>query len=278
MDPSSAFNVFEAGLWATFAWLTAVFGSRVGGMTPRLRASLSASFLAFGISDLIECSTGAWWRPPGLLVYKGLCLLGIVGSYLAVRRNQQPAAVPSPTAATATAAVRRPRVGIAWVMMIIAIAALNMGAIRVVSDHANAQTDLLASGTLPMANLLAFGLLVGHRRHGSRSFLVGFEAFGALALAFYVASILSLSDRASFGQMIVDGYLWLDQKLWAPGSARTIPRVAIAASALSLWLTWPQLTFALLGGFLTRLTAPSRGAFPGGRRGGQNEGSCLRIG
>jgi hypothetical protein len=129
-----------------------------------------------------------------------------------------------------------------------------------------------------MANVLAFGLLIGYWRRGSRSFLVGFEALGALALAFYVASILSLSDGASLGQMIVGGYLWLDQKLWPPGSARTIPPVVFAASALSLWLSWPQLIFAIVGGFLTRLTAPSRGASPGARKGDQGGGSCLRIG
>jgi len=70
-----------------------VFGGRVRGMTPRLRILLSVSFLAFGISDLIELSTGAWWRPPGLLVFKGVCLLGIVGSCLSLRRNQRPAPV-----------------------------------------------------------------------------------------------------------------------------------------------------------------------------------------
>jgi hypothetical protein len=278
MGPASTFNVIEAGLWATFASLTAVFGGRVGGMTPRLRASLSASFLAFAISDLIECSTGAWWRPPGLLVYKGVCLLGILGSYLALRRNQRPAAVPCPTADTARSAIRRPRVGIAWVMGIIAITALNLGAIRAVTDRPNPMIDLLAEGALPMANVLALGLLVGYRHLGSRSFLVGFEAFGAVALAFYVASILSMSDRASFGPIIVDSYLRLERKLWPPWWSRTVPRVVIASSALSLWLTWPQLAFALVGGFLTRLTAPSRGASPGGRGGDQGGGSCERIG
>ncbi len=95
MDPVDSFNIFEAGLWSTFGLLTAVFGGRVRGMTPRLRILLSISFLAFGISDLIELSTGAWWRPPGLLAYKGVCLLGIVGSCLSLRRNQRPVLVSS---------------------------------------------------------------------------------------------------------------------------------------------------------------------------------------
>ena len=95
MDPVDTFNIFEAGLWSTFGLLTAVFGGPVRGMTPGLRILLSVSFLAFGISDLIEFSTGAWWRPPGLLVYKGLCLPGIVGSCLCLRRNRRPVLVSS---------------------------------------------------------------------------------------------------------------------------------------------------------------------------------------
>ena len=42
-------------------------------------------------------------------------------------------------------------------------------------------------GALPMANVLAVGILIGQRRPGSRPFLLGFEAFGAMALALFVA-------------------------------------------------------------------------------------------
>ena len=47
--------------------------------------------------------------------------------------------------------------------------------------------SLLILGALPMANVLAVGILIGQRRPGSRPFLLGFEAFGAMALALYVA-------------------------------------------------------------------------------------------
>jgi hypothetical protein len=69
-------------------------------------------------------------------------------------------------------------------MAVIAIAALNLGAIRAVTDHLGPVSSLLAGGALPMANVMALGLVVGcvHRR--SRPFLVGFEVLGALALAF----------------------------------------------------------------------------------------------
>ena len=89
MDPVAAFNVVEAALWIILAALAALLGHRVRGLTPRLRFSLALSLFAFGVSDLVEVRTGAWWRPPGLLIYKGLCLLGIVASALLLWRNRR---------------------------------------------------------------------------------------------------------------------------------------------------------------------------------------------
>lgn len=158
--------------------------------------------------------------------------------------------------------MRRPRIRIAWAMVLTAIAALNLGAMRAVSDHRGPVSGMLAIGALPMANVLAFGLLVGCLHRGSRPFLVGFEALGALALAFYAAAIWSPSYRESVPQSIVFGYLRLAWDLWPTGAARTIPRVVIAYSAFSLWVTWPQLVLALVGGLFTRLPAPLRGSHP----------------
>ena len=45
-----------------------------------------------------------------------------------------------------------------------------------------------------MANVLAVGILIGQQRPGSRPFLLGFEAFGAMALAFYVALVSFFPD------------------------------------------------------------------------------------
>jgi hypothetical protein len=167
------------------------------------------------------------------------------------------------------AAVQRPRIRIAWAMVFTAIAALDLAAIRAVLDRGwGPESNLLAVGALPMANVLAFGLLVGGLHRGSRPFLVGFEVIGTLALAFYITAILSPPYRESVPQMIVIGYLWLAWDLWPTGAARTIPRVLIAYSALSLWVTWPQLALAVAGGFFTRLPAPLRGKpSPGGRGG-----------
>ena len=58
------------------------------------RASWVAAVLliAFGISDLIEIQTGAWWRPPELLIFKGLCLVGLIASTARVIALQRLAA------------------------------------------------------------------------------------------------------------------------------------------------------------------------------------------
>jgi hypothetical protein len=138
-------------------------------------------------------------------------------------------------------------------MVFTAIAALNLGAIRAVSDHLGPVSRLLAVGALPMANLLVFGLVAVCLHRGSRSFLVGFEVLGALALAFYVMAIVSPSHRESFPQMIVLGYMRLAWGLLPTRAAHTIPGVLTAYSALSLWITWPQLTLAMIGGAFTRL-------------------------
>jgi hypothetical protein len=44
----------------------------------------------FGISDLIEIFTGAWWRPWPLLMLKGCCLAGFLwcgGQLLRLKRR-----------------------------------------------------------------------------------------------------------------------------------------------------------------------------------------------
>lgn len=175
--------------------------------------------------------------------------------------------------------MRRPRIRIAWAMVLTAIVALDLGAIRAVSDHLGPMTGMLAIGALPMANVLAFGLLLACLHRGSRPYLVGFEALGTLSLAFYVTAILSPSHRESIPQMVVLGYMRLAVGLWPTGAARTIPRMVIAYSALSLWVTWPQLALSVLGGAFIRLPAPLRARQSlGGLEGDPSRGPLERIG
>jgi hypothetical protein len=142
-----------------------------------------------------------------------------------------------------------PRFRIAWVMVAIAIAALDFAAIRAFFDIP--ELGLLVLGALPMANVLAVGILIGQRHPGSRPFLLGFEAFGAMALALFVAVALA--------SLFLDNYKLIHSYL-APvilpiesiGQDRPLVFLPIVLFAYVVMLGWPQVAFALIGGFLSR--------------------------
>ena len=146
-----------------------------------------------------------------------------------------------------------PRFRIAWVMVAVAIAALDFGAIRaLLARHGNALDDqrsmCLLLGALPMTNVLAVGMLIGQRRPASRPFLLGFEAFGAMALVLFIALAIC------FPREVVLPYLTpvlvlIERTIGNDRPFVLIPIVCVVAVAL---LGWPQVAFALAGGFLSR--------------------------
>jgi hypothetical protein len=149
--------------------------------------------------------------------------------------------------------VRVPRVRIAWLMIVVALAALDFGAIRAMSDSWGRTSGLLGLGLLPMANVLAFAPLVGLRRRAGRGFLLGFEMFGATAMALYAGVILSRND------LVWTYFVPAIEALQATiGPIVTTPRMLIYLSSLGLWATWPQVAFALVGGLIHSLTASGR--------------------
>ena len=62
-------------------------------------------------------------------------------------------------------------------------------------------------GVLPMVNVLGVGLLVAQQRPKPRPFLLGFETFGAAALALYVTLMILLTDpwgaSTTYGDLIL---------------------------------------------------------------------------
>jgi hypothetical protein len=78
-------------------------------------------------------------------------------------------------------------VQIAWLMVLVALVALNFAAIRSAVGRGDRFNELWVMGALPMANALAISLFAvyGHRRHDR--FRLGFEVFGAAALSLHVA-------------------------------------------------------------------------------------------
>jgi hypothetical protein len=104
LDPTFVLsNRIEAALWSLIAL---VFLTTALRTQKRDAYAASIAFLAFGISDIVESHTGAWWRPWWLLVWKGLCLLMllilIIRHTFSARRTARPrAAIPSHSPAQA---------------------------------------------------------------------------------------------------------------------------------------------------------------------------------
>ena len=75
MDLAAKGNWIEAGLWLGVSVILLGMALKQNGPGRRALKIAAAAFLVFGISDAIETQTGAWWRPTGLLLLKGACLL-----------------------------------------------------------------------------------------------------------------------------------------------------------------------------------------------------------
>jgi len=83
-------NYVEAAVWMLVAGAFAVFAlKRHGSM--RWRCALAcAVFLLFGLSDVVEVRTGAWWRPWWLFCWKAICVLTMIGLLLEhLRRGRE---------------------------------------------------------------------------------------------------------------------------------------------------------------------------------------------
>jgi hypothetical protein len=128
-------------------------------------------------------------------------------------------------------------------MVFVALTALHFGVLRAAEDARSITGVLLALGAMPMATVLAIGLIIGYQRHGCRPFLLGFESCGAAALALF--AVLA----ASFGEKMLDPYIriFIEPLPQILGPARSLFHIPIACVALGL----PQLAFALIGGSLS---------------------------
>ena len=135
----------------------------------------------------------------------------------------------------------------AWMMAIIALAAINFAVLRAVWDHYGEKTELLVAGVLPMANVLTIGILAGYGRRDRRSFLVGFLLFGGLAAIVYVFLVLRFADE------VVLPYLELFlNPVWNVLKEPNQIFVLITWLIAIVVLVAPQVAFALLGGYLSR--------------------------
>jgi hypothetical protein len=150
-------------------------------------------------------------------------------------------------------AVIAPRFRIAWVMVAVAIVALDFWVIRaLLGPHTSVighQRDMfLLLGALPMANVLTVGMLAAQRRPGCRPFLMGFEMFGGMALALFIAL------ATCFPREVVMPYLtpFLAPVEMFIGPGRPFVYIPIGGLVVAVMLVGPQVVFALVGGVLSR--------------------------
>ncbi len=140
--------------------------------------------------------------------------------------------------------MKLPRFSIAGLMIFVVFAAANCAAVRGLVQPPSVWKELCLFGVLPMANLLAAGLLpwLRYRPHraGVGGFRVGFEVCGVLAIvAFLVLSLRFTDYLFQLPQSFFSRYVVL-----RPGRG-------LVSSALLIFIG-PQLAFALLGGCLGR--------------------------
>ena len=148
-----------------------------------------------------------------------------------------------------------PRFRIAWLMVAVAIAALDFGAIRALDYPQGGRVLML--GALPMANVLVASLLVGYVGSEDRAFYMGFAFFGTIALSSFIALV-----KFSPGPHgVIASYLQLLLLVLPPKQALSNTKLFVLVPAVVcgflLMLSGPQLAFALLGGCLS-----SRYIFP----------------
>lgn len=83
----SQFNYIESVLWFVIsAILTTQTLRKSNSRYFKLLVVSSLTFFLFGISDVIEANTGAWWRPWWLLLLKIICVISLLGCFIWYRR------------------------------------------------------------------------------------------------------------------------------------------------------------------------------------------------
>lgn len=81
-------NAFEVVWWISCGVVVGTKSLRAKS-PPRGRGLLSAvTLVLFGLSDVVELQTGAWWRPWWLLVWKGLCIAILITCAVIHFRNR----------------------------------------------------------------------------------------------------------------------------------------------------------------------------------------------
>ena len=88
-DITRLFNQIEAGVWLIIAIGFFFYCVKAKEEKRKIGIICCIAFFIFGISDIIESLTGAWWRPLWLLAIKTSCVFTFIYCYLKYRRIQK---------------------------------------------------------------------------------------------------------------------------------------------------------------------------------------------
>ena len=86
MSDVDAINVFELVWWPVLALVVAARSRQATLPWRRLGFVTAFWLILFGLSDGVELTTKAWWKPWWLLVWKGACLTALVACAVARMR------------------------------------------------------------------------------------------------------------------------------------------------------------------------------------------------
>ena len=85
MTAVDVFNAVEVVIWCGIGLEFLRRGFVTGVISRRLASIAGVTFLLFGLSDVVELQTGAFWRPWWLLVWKGICIALFVWLWISRR-------------------------------------------------------------------------------------------------------------------------------------------------------------------------------------------------
>jgi hypothetical protein len=91
MDELAIFNSFEALFWMVIG-VFVFLKSRFNETNRRLGSIASVWFVLFGLSDVWEVFSGAWWRPWPLFVLKAACVIALITCGILSRQTKKPSA------------------------------------------------------------------------------------------------------------------------------------------------------------------------------------------
>ena len=79
------FNAVEAAFWIAMGGVLAFRTRSMPARFRRLSGVAAIALICFGITDVIEVFTGAWYEPVALLAFNAICLATLLGCLLRYR-------------------------------------------------------------------------------------------------------------------------------------------------------------------------------------------------